>query len=468
MFGDDLFSSFLPGNFFSNSIMSDNHFSRALMAHERAIRHVHQEFQRVAQEIFDSSALPRQFFNSQFRDISIIPSDRGTQRDLVRVTLSDSNDVVGNSRVNRHRNNDPVTFERTRLQWYDSNTRRSFLPEPTARPKVLGFMNADELKKLPTSIYRIKKTSSTSDDTFTSPDSTTKTLNTPNIVPVLNENQNNMTPSAGTHYLEPESKTTTLVQIQPIQSSPARGHPECEICLFEYQDKDRLRHLPCGHAFHMKCIDSWLKQSTTCPKCRAGVRAGLARLERNRQRQRAQSNSGTTSKPTPIRAVRPRPGASTSNVQEQHRPSNSRQGSQTTSRNQITTQSSVVGTASDTQNNRTTRNRPKPSAAATYATSTTSTNRTTNAPVNQRNQCSILQCSSNQQGRSSEHNNENHDEDDLKHLTISKPSTRENNVSRNKVNESVIARRKAVEAALQRAALSDTIQQQIEGNPLPN
>lgn len=87
--------------------------------------------------------------------------------------------------------------------------------------------------------------------------------------------------------------------------------------LVEYQDKDRLRHLPCGHAFHMKCIDAWLKQSTTCPKCRAGVRAGLARLERNRQRQRAQSNSGTTSKPTPIRAVRSRPGASTSNVQEQ-------------------------------------------------------------------------------------------------------------------------------------------------------
>ncbi|CAH8514527.1 unnamed protein product [Schistosoma bovis] len=454
MFGNDLFSCFLPGNFFSNSMMNDNHFSRALMAHERAFRHVHQEFQRVAQEIFDSSALPRQFFNSQFRDISIIPPDRGTQR----VTLSDPNDVVGNSRVHRHRNNDPVTFERTRLQWYDSNTRRSFLPEPPARPKVLGFMNADELKKLPTSIYRIKKTSSTSEDTFTSPNATTNSSNAPNIVPVLNENQSNMTPSGGTHYLEPESKTTTLVQIQPIQSSPARGHPECEICLIEYQDKDRLRHLPCGHAFHMKCIDAWLKQSTTCPKCRAGVRAGLARLERNRQRQRAQSNSGTTSKPTPIRAVRPRPGASTSNVQEQHRPSNSRQGSQTTNRNQITNQSSVVGTASDTQNNRTTRSRPKPSAASTYATSTISTNRTTNAPVNQRNQRSVLQPGSNQQGSSSELNNENHDEDDLKHLNNIKPSTRENTVSQNKVNESIIARRKAVEAALKRAALSETIQ----------
>lgn len=107
------------------------------------------------------------------------------------------------------------------------------MPEPPARPKVLGFMNADELKKLPTSIYRIKKTSSTSEDTFTSPNATTNSSNAPNIVPVLNENQSNMTPSGGTHYLEPESKTTTLVQIQPIQSSPARGHPECEICLSE-------------------------------------------------------------------------------------------------------------------------------------------------------------------------------------------------------------------------------------------
>lgn len=46
-----------------------------------------------------------------------------------------------------------------------------------------------------------------------------------------------------------------------------------------------------------------------------------------------------------------------------------------------------------------------------------------------------MQPGSNQQGCSSELNNENHDEDDLKHLTNIKPSTRENTVSQNKVNE---------------------------------
>ena len=29
----------------------------------------------------------------------------------------------------------------------------------------------------------------------------------------------------------------------------------------------------CGHAFHVACIDTWLKQQCTCPICRASMRA---------------------------------------------------------------------------------------------------------------------------------------------------------------------------------------------------
>jgi len=42
------------------------------------------------------------------------------------------------------------------------------------------------------------------------------------------------------------------------------------VCLGEYDAGELLRRLPrCGHDFHLKCIDAWLSQHSTCPICRA-------------------------------------------------------------------------------------------------------------------------------------------------------------------------------------------------------
>ncbi|KAM0023141.1 putative transcription factor C2H2 family [Helianthus debilis subsp. tardiflorus] len=43
----------------------------------------------------------------------------------------------------------------------------------------------------------------------------------------------------------------------------------CSICLADYKQDDVVRLLPdCGHLFHCKCIDTWLKANPTCPVCR--------------------------------------------------------------------------------------------------------------------------------------------------------------------------------------------------------
>jgi hypothetical protein len=50
------------------------------------------------------------------------------------------------------------------------------------------------------------------------------------------------------------------------------GATDCPVCLGEFRDGELLRLLPkCGHAFHVPCIDAWLRAHVNCPLCRAHV-----------------------------------------------------------------------------------------------------------------------------------------------------------------------------------------------------
>ncbi|CAJ1975989.1 unnamed protein product [Sphenostylis stenocarpa] len=52
---------------------------------------------------------------------------------------------------------------------------------------------------------------------------------------------------------------------------------ECAVCLSEFQEDENLRLLPkCHHAFHLPCIDTWLRSHTNCPICRAPIVSDLA------------------------------------------------------------------------------------------------------------------------------------------------------------------------------------------------
>ncbi|TKY45563.1 putative RING-H2 finger protein ATL71 [Spatholobus suberectus] len=55
-------------------------------------------------------------------------------------------------------------------------------------------------------------------------------------------------------------------------SGTSSSSSSCSICLMDYKECDSLRVLPgCGHFFHVKCVDPWLRINLTCPVCRTPI-----------------------------------------------------------------------------------------------------------------------------------------------------------------------------------------------------
>ncbi|QDZ24835.1 RING-type domain-containing protein [Chloropicon primus] len=50
---------------------------------------------------------------------------------------------------------------------------------------------------------------------------------------------------------------------------------DCSVCMEAFEEGDRIRELPCGHMFHLECVDEWLKLHPSCPICREDVRDAL-------------------------------------------------------------------------------------------------------------------------------------------------------------------------------------------------
>jgi hypothetical protein len=45
----------------------------------------------------------------------------------------------------------------------------------------------------------------------------------------------------------------------------------CSICLMDFEEGEKIKRLPCFHAFHAQELDKWLREASMCPICRAKV-----------------------------------------------------------------------------------------------------------------------------------------------------------------------------------------------------
>lgn len=51
-----------------------------------------------------------------------------------------------------------------------------------------------------------------------------------------------------------------------------KSSPDCAVCLSPFVPDAELRLLPaCRHAFHAACVDAWLRNTPSCPLCRAAI-----------------------------------------------------------------------------------------------------------------------------------------------------------------------------------------------------
>ena len=67
--------------------------------------------------------------------------------------------------------------------------------------------------------------------------------------------------------------TEIINKLEVVKKSPEmKEFQTCPICQDDFNDKEDIRKLPCGHFYHPVCIDEWFKINVHCPMCRKDIR----------------------------------------------------------------------------------------------------------------------------------------------------------------------------------------------------
>lgn len=68
-----------------------------------------------------------------------------------------------------------------------------------------------------------------------------------------------------------ENGKSKLIQeiYKKSDKATSEEEPSCNVCLYDFQENDKITNLPCKHFFHTDCVDLWFnKYNHNCPVCR--------------------------------------------------------------------------------------------------------------------------------------------------------------------------------------------------------
>jgi Ring finger domain len=87
------------------------------------------------------------------------------------------------------------------------------------------------------------------------------------------ERVRSVVPSRGLGEVEREALGVVIFSVEHLDAGVG-SKAECSICLTEIEVGQDCRKLPdpCGHLFHLACIDQWFNQSVACPLCKRSLR----------------------------------------------------------------------------------------------------------------------------------------------------------------------------------------------------
>ncbi|XP_073034624.1 probable E3 ubiquitin-protein ligase RHY1A [Primulina eburnea] len=76
------------------------------------------------------------------------------------------------------------------------------------------------------------------------------------------------------------------------EDDTSKASRECSICLERFMEGDELTLLPCGHRYHVCCLDPWVRSCGDCPYCRQGIAVNMDGASESPQVQPVEGVSG--------------------------------------------------------------------------------------------------------------------------------------------------------------------------------
>lgn len=116
------------------------------------------------------------------------------------------------------------------------------------------------------SVYNNTSTTTTSPSTYSSDYLTDSALSN-----ISYTDLQSLTPVVPSKPPPPTNILKNLITVRYSESKPSLKSSECAICLEEFEEKETVKRIQCGHCFNAKCIGQWFKVDRRCPSCRFEV-----------------------------------------------------------------------------------------------------------------------------------------------------------------------------------------------------